>query len=102
MKRKFLVYLQEKLANYSKRPWAAFETTGLEAGTGQVAFSISWNSAFIKNLQAAGFQGTTDEETVQMFFLSARMIPNELLGNEDTVNPAEMPNLTNEANRFIK
>jgi hypothetical protein len=101
MKRRFLTVLQEKIAHLSKQPWATFETNGIDRQTGQVGFSISWNPAFIKNLHAAGFQGTTDEETIQLFFLSTRMFPDDL-GNGDVVNPAATPNLTNEANRFVK
>jgi hypothetical protein len=97
MKRTFLISLQEKFARMSKKPWANFETTGPDQ-EGRVGFSISWNKAFINNLHAMGMQGINDEETVQMFFLSARMVPEEMVKDVETVNPAEMPGLTNEAN----
>lgn len=102
MKRSFLVKVKEFFANRSRQPWACFETAGIDAATGAVAFSISWNHEFIKNLHAHGFHGTTDEESVQMFFLSARMIPEELVGSEDAVNPSATPNLTSEANRLVR
>jgi hypothetical protein len=97
MKRKFLIALQEKLVANSKDPWACFETTGPDP-EGRLQFSISWNKAFISNLHAQGYQSMTDEETVQMFFLSTHMLPESMLDDADTVNPEATPNLTNEAN----
>jgi hypothetical protein len=49
-----------------------------------------------------GMSGTTPEETIQMFFLQMRMIPETMLDQEDTVNPEATPNLTNEANQLIR
>ena len=98
MKRSFLVSLKERLAKGSKKPWACFETTGPDAD-GRVAFSISANKAFIQNLQNLGLGGINDEETVQMFFLQLRMIPDDM-ATDDAVNPDATPNLTNEANQF--
>jgi hypothetical protein len=97
MKRKFLISLTEKLSANAKEPWACFETTGV-GEDGRVEFSISCNKAFIANLHKNGFQGINDEETAQMFFLSARMLPEELMHQGDTINPEATPNLTNEAN----
>ncbi len=96
MKRSLLVRLKEALARKSKEPWASFETTGPD-DEGRVAFAISWNDAFIERLRKAGYQATTDEETVQMFFLSVRMVP-EGLADDNTVNPEATPRLTSEAN----
>lgn len=99
MKRSLLLWLKEFISRKSKSPWACFETTGPDKH-GRVAFSISYNQAFVENLSNMGMSGTTPEETVQMFFLQMRMIPESMLGNEDTVNPDATPNLTNEANEF--
>lgn len=101
MKRSLLISLKEKLMSRSSKPWGCFETSG--PGTdGRVEFSISCNKAFINVLKKNGFQGTNDEETVQLFFLTARIAPENLLDTDDTVNPAATPNLTNEANRFVR
>ena len=97
MKRSLLIRLHELLVSKSKKPWACFETSGIGEGE-RVAFTISWNRAFIENLRAAGFQATTDEETVQLFFIATRMLPEEMAGDEDTVNPEATPRLTSEAN----
>jgi hypothetical protein len=97
MKRKFLIWLQEWLVRNSKTPWACFETGGPD-DEGRLGFSISWNKAFIDNLHRQGIQEMNDEETVQMFFIQSRMLPEEMVGDEDTINPEEMPNLTNESN----
>jgi hypothetical protein len=99
MKRSWLISLKELLTRPSKKPWACFETTGPDP-TGKLGFSISWNPAFVANLQQLGMSGSTEEETIQMFFLQLRMIPDSLLNQEDTVNPSATPNLTNEANLF--
>ncbi len=101
MKRSWLLKLKELLSRKSKKPWACFETTGPDA-EGRVAFSISFNDAFIQNLSDLGMSGTTPEETVQMFFLQMRMIPESMMDQEDTVNPDATPNLTNEVNQLIR
>jgi hypothetical protein len=104
MKRSFLVALKELFSRGSKKPWACFETTGPDE-TGKLGFSISWNSAFTENLQKLGMAGQTDEETVQLFFLQLRMIPDALVPKEDetdVVNPEATPNLTSEANQFVR
>lgn len=104
MKRSLLISLKEKLSSRSTKPWACFETSG-PADDGRIAFSISCNDAFVKNLHKFGYQGITDEETVQNFFLAARIIPEELLNSatEGSVNPSGgTPHLTDEANRFVK
>jgi len=97
MKRRLLIALQEKIVANSDVPWACFETTGPDK-EGRLPFTVSYNKAFVKNLVEQGYQGMNDEETVQMFFISTRMLPESMMIDEDTVNPAEMPNLTNEAN----
>lgn len=99
MKRSWLISLRELLVRKSKKPWACFETTGPDAD-GRVAFSISHNRAFVANLSRLGMGGITPEETVQMFFLQMRMLPEALANQEDTVNPEATPNLSNEANQF--
>lgn len=101
MKRGILVSLQEVVKRFSKKPWGCIETTGPD-DNGRVAFSISCNDAFIKNLKSKGFQGMTDEETVQLFFISMRMVPEDIPEINDTINPASMPNLSNEANKFVR
>ena len=101
MKRSWLINFKEFLARRSKKPWACFETTGPNAD-GRVAFSISFNTAFARNLQNLGMGGTNDEETVQLFFMQLRMIPEDLVDQEDIVNPEDTPNLSNEANKFVR
>lgn len=102
MKRSLLVALKEKLSYRSKKPWACFETSGPDE-SGRLGFSISWNAAFTENLQKLGMAGQTDEETIQMFFLQMRMLPEKMLDEVDeVVNPEATPNLTSEANQFIR
>lgn len=101
MKRSWLISLKELLAWNSKKPWACFETTG-PTKDGRVEFSISANKAFVQNLKDLGMGATTDEETVQMFFVQTRMVPEELVEDDEVVNPQATPNLTNEANKFVR
>lgn len=97
MKSKFLIWVQEKLSARSKTPWACFETEGMDA-TCRIGWTMNWNKAFIDHLNSKGFQGLSDEETVQQFFMFSQMLPEELAHQADTVNPDATPNLTNEAN----
>ena len=97
MKQSFWVKVQEWFARRSKTPWAAFETNGPTNGI--LEFSISWNDAFVKMLKLQGFPGGNDEEVVQMFFLSTRVLPENLI-TEDVVNPENMPRLTSEMNEL--
>lgn len=97
MKRSFLSSLQEFFRKKSKSPWASFETSGPTID-GRIEFTISWNDAFIEGLRKSGYDGTTEEEMVQLFFISTHMLPESMLGDEDTVNPEGTPRLTSEAN----
>lgn len=104
MKRSWLIRAKELLVSKSKKPWACFETSG-PSPDGRIEFSISWNTEFIKQLRAAGFDGETEEAMVQGFFISAQMIPETLLAedlDDDTVNPEATPRLTSEANILRK
>lgn len=92
MKRSFLVALKELFVRKSSTPWAAIEFNGVQEGA--VAFSMSWNEAFIRNLDSVGFTGINQEETVQNFLL---YIAN-MQAVQDVVNPEGTPNLSNEAN----
>lgn len=105
MKRSWLIALKEKLVAKSSKPWACFETSG-PAPDGRIEFSISWNTEFIKQLRAAGFDGDTEETMVQSFFIAVQKIPETLLGDvaegDDTINPEATPRLTSEANILRK
>src|SRR5271163_4365076 len=103
MKQSWLISLKEKIAGYSKTPWAAFETTGPDK-EGRLGFSIAWNPAFVRNLEQLGMAGQSEEETIQLFFLQLRMIPESMdpAAEVETVNPEATPNLTDEANKFVR
>lgn len=90
-----LTWLKEKFKGMSKKPWAEFETSGMEAD-GRIKWNMRWNTAFIDQLHRNGFSGMTTEETVQNFFLMCQMLPDGATQNE-TVSPASMPNLSSEA-----
>lgn len=100
MKKSTLINLKEKLESRSKNPWACFETEGItEEGLG---VAMHWNPAFIQHLHGLGIQGANDNETLQMFFLYMSSRIAEGLIGEDVVNPDATPNLTSEANLFVR
>ncbi len=92
MKRSKLVALKEMISANSKEPWAAIEFNGVQEGA--VAFSMSWNKSFLRNLEESGFQGINPEETIQNFF----MFMANMNIVQDVVNPEGTPTLSNEAN----
>lgn len=98
-----LINLKEKLVSRSSKPWACFETSGLsEEGLG---ISMHWNSSFIKHLHSQGISGSNDNETIQLFFLfmSGKIAESINAASDDgQINPDATPNLTSEANRFIR
>lgn len=97
MKSSWLMGLKEFISKNSKKPWAAFETEG-PSEDGRLEFSIRWNKAFIKLLKKSGYEGTTDEETVQMFFIMTHMLPEDMMHEDNTVNPDGTPRLSSDAN----
>jgi hypothetical protein len=101
MNRSWLLRIKEFMARFSRKPWCVFETGGPDA-TGRLAFSIYYNQAFIENLTRHGLSGTTEEETVQLFFLQLRMLPEGLLQDEDVVSPEATPTLTHESSRLVR
>lgn len=96
MKNRILIAIQEWLLKRSSTPWACFETSGVDAD-GRIPMIMHWNKAFYENLVRHGYQGTTEEETIQLFFIASQMLPADGLAG-DSVNPGATPNLTNEAN----
>lgn len=101
MKQSFLVKVKEWWFKNSDKPWACFETDG-PSRDGILEFSISWNNSFVERLKRLGYTGGNDEELVQLFFLSTRVLPENLLNEsaDDTVNPEGMPRLTSEMNEL--
>lgn len=101
MKRNIILSIQDFLRKRSKRPWACFETDGFsKEGLG---IRMYWNKAFIKGLHEHGIQATSDQETVQMMFLYiSSQVTGFTVGGAEIVNPEATPQLTNEANTFIK
>jgi hypothetical protein len=95
--RKLFTSQQEK----SKEPWASFEISNVDK-SGRAQVSFAWNQAFLTYIHAQGVQAETDEESVQLFFMMARMSPEEqaMLGGDEPVQSAAHPNLSQPVNRF--
>jgi hypothetical protein len=101
MKSSKLIVAEELIRSKSKRPWACFETNGFsEEGLG---IAMRWNPAFIKMLHENGIQGANEQETIQLFFLfMSSQVAAGVGGESDVVNPSGTPNLTSEANMFVR
>ena len=99
MKASLLIRIKSFFARFSSKPWSCFESPGATPD-GILSFSISWNDAFVDKLKYQNYPGDTDEEIVQFFYLSTRVLPENLLPTgkdeitDDVVNPAAMPNLS--------
>ncbi len=90
--RKLFLRQQEKQAT----PWAMFEVA--EFVDGQAKVNFSWNEAFLKQIQEHGFHAETAEESVQLFFYASKMIPQEMIGGDEPVQPMDLPHLSGRAN----
>lgn len=58
-------------------PWAMFEIVGFESD-GQIKVEFNWNQAFITHIKSLGFQGESDEDSVQLFFFTCQMRPTSI------------------------
>lgn len=98
---RLLNWLTNLLMARRKKPWARFIVNGI-SDDGQVRFDISYNKAFIKNIQANGLQGASDEESVQNFLFGTMMLPKEIFEEEDfePVASDAHPFLQAEDNKF--
>jgi len=75
-------------------PWAMFEVVGFESD-GKIKVQFNWNAAFIKKLDLLGFTAETEEDTVQLFFYTSQMKPTSLGGEDEQVQPTDLPTLIN-------
>lgn len=97
---KFLNWLVEKLMSRSKKPWGRFIVSGVTEDS-EVRFDISYNKAFIKNLDKQGLTGITEEETVQNFLFGTMMAPKAMfdeINDQSPIATEAHPNLQSETN----
>jgi hypothetical protein len=87
----------------SQTPWAIFEIVNFDED-GKVKVEFNWNQAFIKKLDEVGFTAETEEDTVQLFFYASQMQPEELseVSGDESVQIADLPNLSQNVNRIVK
>lgn len=78
-------------------PWAMFEIADFPED-GQVKVEFNWNEAFIKRINALGFQAENEQDSVQLFFYTASMKPSEL----DEAVAEGTPNLGSPLNRVMQ
>jgi hypothetical protein len=98
---RFLNWLAEFLARRSKKPWARFIVDGIDKD-GQVKFTMSWNKAFIKNINSYGFQAESEEISVQNFLFGSMMYPKELEEEVEEISSDYHPHLQSEFNKLRK
>ena len=91
-------WLSEFFAKRSKKPWARFITNGID-DEGQVRFDMAWNKAFLRNIEAYGFDGESEEISVQNFLFGSMMLPKEIFDDEE-ITSTEHPNLRSETNKL--
>ena len=95
----FFSWMEEKLQQRSKTPWARFNANGVVDGS--VRYDMAWNPAFLDNLKRAGFTGHNEQEIVENFFLGSLIIPKEDGLNEAVSDDSlAAPTMTSERNRF--
>lgn len=88
------------LQESTETPWAMFEIADFK-DDGQIKVEFNWNQAFIKRINALGFQAETEEDSVQLFFYTSQMKPTSLSGGDDAVQADGTPNLSSPANRMV-
>lgn len=79
----------------SETPWASFEVFGFEAD-GRIAINFNWNQAFIQKVRSMGFEGETEEDTVQLFFYTSSMRPTSMAADpeDEAVQSLAHPSLS--------
>lgn len=88
-------YLDEQEA--LETPWATFEIGGFE-DDGRIKVMFNWNAAFIKKINALGFQAETEEDSVQLFFYASQLRPTHLTEGDDPVRSDNHPTLSSQQN----
>jgi hypothetical protein len=72
---------------------------------GQIKVEFNWNAAFIKRINALGFQAENEQDTVQLFFYASQMKPRDLAdlgGDDDAAQSDNHPTLTSPTNRVVR
>lgn len=88
------------LQESAETPWAIFEIADFK-DDGQIKVEFNWNPAFIKRINALGFQAETEEDSVQLFFYTSQMKPTSLSGGDDPVQAEETLTLSAPVNRIV-
>jgi hypothetical protein len=85
----------------SDTPWASFEVFGFEAD-GRIAINFNWNQAFIQKVRSMGFEGETEEDTVQLFFYTSSMRPTSMASDpeDEAVQSLAHPSLSSIENEI--
>lgn len=82
-------------------PWATLEIESFEED-GRIKLAFDFNEPFIEKIKGMGFQAETDEDSVQLFFLTAALRPMTLAGGDEAVQSAEHPSLSSPQNLLVQ
>lgn len=106
--KKFLMWLYSTYSDLfkgskfrSKKPWAKLEIVDIEED-GQLKLKYSHNEAFIQYLKSIKWDEGPEDDMVQSYLLSLGVMAAIAEGNDNMINPDSHPELTNDANKFIR
>lgn len=101
MVKKWIRSLFSRAMRKAEAPWAMLEIEAFEVD-GRVRVSFDYNDAFVQKVKDLGFQAETDEDTVQLFFLTAGLRPTQLMAGDAAVQPDAHPNLSSQQNVLVQ
>jgi hypothetical protein len=84
-----------------KQPWAVLEIEAFEED-GRIKLAFDYNPAFIEKIHALGFHAETDEDSVQLFFLTSALRPMALSEGDEAVQSMEVPSLSSPQNVLMQ
>lgn len=68
---------------------------------GRIKMSFDYNNAFVAKVKALGFEAETDEDTVQLFFLTSALRPMSLV-EDNSVQSGAHPQLSASQNTLVR
>ena len=81
--------------------WAMLEVQQFE-NDGRIKMAFDYNDAFIAKIKSLGFDAGTDEECVQLFFVTSALRPEALVSGDDVVQPDAHPALSSQQNVLMQ
>lgn len=101
MVKKLIKSLFGRVMRSQASPWAILEVQEF-AHDGRVKMSFDYNQAFVEKVKSLGFQAETDEDTVQLFFMTSALRPIQLMAGDEAVQSDAHPSLSSPQNVLIQ